>query len=119
MMGLEIKVFIPGPKNRFSFLDEVFLHYQEWWQISSLGWVRTRYDYDYFNLIDHSRRGYHLHQLSGSEMTPHLHCVGPGKIDDGLHYEAFEVDLLEAHEEFEEYYALDTTVDCRGNRLIF
>jgi hypothetical protein len=118
--NLEIKVFIPGQEGFLSFPDEVFLHYQEWWQQSSLGWILVRYDYDFFHLIDNSRRGYHLHQLGGIEIIPHLHCVPPGAIDDDdTHYEYYEVDLFEAHEEFERYYTEGTKLNCRGLRKIF
>jgi microcystin-dependent protein len=36
-----------------------------------VGWVRFRYDYDRFDLLNGGRRGYHLHSLPGRGPVPH------------------------------------------------
>ncbi len=109
---------VPGQLGEPSLADEVRFQYQEWWRRSSLGWLRVRYDYDYFDLVDGGRRGYHLHPLDGREPVPHAVCVLPDGSGEGRHYFAFEVDLLAAHEEFEGHYAAGRPIDCRGLRSI-
>ena len=96
--------------------DDARFRYQEWWRRSALGWVRVRYDYDYFNLLNGGRRGYHLHPLGGREAIPHAKCVLPDGTGASRHYEAHEVDLLAAHEEFEAQYASGRPIDCRDLR---
>ena len=94
--------------------DEARFRYQEWWRESSLGWLRVRYDYDYFDLSRGGRRGYHLHPLGGQEPVPHAVCVLPDGSGEGRHFEAFEVDLLAAHDEFEAQYAAGRPIACGG-----
>ena len=109
---------IPGQVGEPRLLDEVRFHYQEWWQRSALGWLRVRYDYDYFDLVNGGRRGYHLHPLLGREPIPHAVCVLPNGSGEDRHYFAYEVDLLAVHDEFEGQYAAGRPIDCRGLRPI-
>lgn len=78
----------------------------------------VRYTYDFFELVLGGRRGYHLHPLIGNEPVPPAVCVLPDGTGQGLHYEAYEVDLLAAHDEFETQYAAGRPIDCRGLRSL-
>jgi hypothetical protein len=104
----------PGYEVELGLPDQVRFRYQEWWRRSSLGWVRVRYDYDFFDLLHGGGRGYHLHPLIGNEPVPHAVCVLPDGAGEGVHYDAYEVDLLAAHEEFEKQYAASRPIDCGG-----
>jgi hypothetical protein len=115
---LIVDVVVPGQLGEPRLPDEVRFRYQEWWRRSSLGWLRVRYDYDFFDLVNGGRRGYHLHPLNGREPVPHAVCVLPDGSGEGHHYFAFEVDLLAVHEEFEGLYAAGRPIDCRGLRSI-
>jgi hypothetical protein len=104
-------------ETRGAIPDEVNSRYQEGWRRSPLGWQRIRYDYDYFDLVGGSRRGYHLHPLRvGEAAIPHAICEPVGPARAGRHYAAHEVDLLAAHEEFEAEYASGRPIGCRGLR---
>ena len=76
------------------------------------------YDYDFFDLVDGGRRGYHLHPLRGREPVPHAVCVLPDGSGGGRHYFALEMDLLAAHQEFEGQYAAGRPIEYRGLRSI-
>ena len=115
---LIVDVVAPGQPGAPGLPDEARLRYQEWWRESSLGWLRVRYDYDYFDLSRGGRRGYHLHPLGGQEPVPHAVCVLPDGSGEGRHFEAFEVDLLAAHDEFEAQYAAGRPIVCGGLRAI-
>ena len=115
---LIVDLVVPGQLGEPRLPDEVRFRYQEWWRRSSLGWLRVRYDYDFFDLSRGGRRGYHLHPLGGQESIPHAVCVLGDGSGEGRHYFAFEVDLLAAHEEFEGQYAAGRPIDCRGLRPI-
>lgn len=112
---LVIDLVVPGQGGPLR--DEARFRYQEWWRRSSVGWLRFRYDYDYFDLLSGARRGYHLHPLNG-RVVPHAVCEVAPRPGAGGHYEAHEVDLLAAHEEFEAQYASGRPIDCRGLRRI-
>jgi hypothetical protein len=112
---LVVDLVVPGQGGPLR--DEVRFRYQEWWRRSTVGWLRFRYDYDYFDLVSGGRRGYHLHPLRG-QVVPHAVCEGPSRAGAGRHYEAHEVDLLAAHEEFEVQYASGRPISCRGLRPI-
>jgi hypothetical protein len=112
---LVVDLIVPGQGGPIP--DEAHFRYQEWWRRSPLGWLRFRYDYDYFNLVGGGRRGYHLHPLKG-QVVPHAVCEAASRAGAGRHYEAHEVDLLAAHEEFEAQYASGRPIDCRGLRAI-
>ncbi len=109
---------VPGQVGDPGLPDEVRFRYQEWWRRSGFGWLRVRYDYDYFDLVNAGRRGYHLHPLGGREPVPHAVCVSADGSGRGRHFFAHEVDLLAAHEEFEAQYATGRPIDCRGLRPI-
>ena len=115
---LVIDLIVPGQEGEPSLADEVHFRYQEWWRRSSVGWVQFRYDYDYFDLRNGGRRGYHLHPLAGRGPVPHAVCVLPNGTGKGHHYEAHEVELLTVHEEFEAQYTAGWPMDCRGLRAI-
>lgn len=115
---LVVDVVVPGQVGEHRLPDDARFRYQEWWRLTQLGWIRVRYDYDYFDLRSGGRRGYHLHPLSGSEPMPHVVCVLPDGSGAGRHFEAVEVDLVAAHEEFEAQYADGRSIDCRGLRSI-
>jgi hypothetical protein len=112
------EVVVPGQVGELRLPDEIRVHYQEWWRRSSIGWVRVRYDYDYFDLAHGGRRGYHLHPLGGREPVPHAVCVLADGSGEGRHFAAFEMDLLAVHDEFEAHYAAGRPIDCRGQRSI-
>lgn len=111
-------LLVPGQEGDPRLHDEARFRYQEWWRRSRVGWLRVRYDYDYFDLLAGARRGYHLHPLGGDEAVPHAVCVLPDGSGLGQHFEAYEVELLATHEEFEAQYAAGRPIDCRGLRPI-
>ena len=115
---LVIDLVVPGQAGAVSLPDEAHFRYQEWWRRSSVGWVRFRYDYDYFDLRDGGHRGYHLHPLAGRGSVPHAVYVLPNGSGSGRHYVAHEVELVAAHEEFEAQYTVGRPIDCRGVRAI-
>ncbi len=115
---LVVDLLVPGQLGEPRLPDEVRFRYQESWRRSSLGWLRVGYDYDFFDLLDGGRRGYHLHPLNGPEPVPHAVCVLPDGSGEGRHYFAFEMDLLAVHEKFEGHYAAGRPIDCRGLRSI-
>lgn len=109
---LEIELETPDPplaaRARFRYL--------EWWSRDGRGWRLAKYQYDYFDLIHRSRLAYHRHNLPGAADIPHSHCEPPGRSPSASHFRAYEVDLLEAHEEFAALYASDRVLDCAGLR---
>ena len=115
---LVAEVVVPGRVGEPRLPDEVRFHYQEWWRRSSIGWVRVRYDCDYFDLAQGGRRGYHLHLLGGREPVPHAVCVLADGLGEGRQFAAFEMHLLAVHDEFEAHYAAGRPTDCRGLRSI-
>ena len=108
----EIEVDAPRPpltgRARFRYL--------EWWTRDGRGWQRGRYQYDYFNRVHRSRLAYHRHNLPGAADILHSHCEPPGKPLSASRFRAYEVDLLEAHEEFTALYASGRVIDCAGLR---
>jgi hypothetical protein len=107
-------LLVPGQLGEPRLPDGARFRYQEWWRFSDFGWLRVRYDYDYFDLAAGGRRGYHLHPLTGDEAVPHAVCVLPDGSGTGRHYVAFEVELLAAHEAFEAQFAAGRGIDCRA-----
>lgn len=90
--------------------------YAEWYQRVARGWRLTRYQYDYLDRRLGGRLGYHWHVLAGRRAAHHAHCerlLGEPTVQ---HYRAYEVDLLEAHEEFVQLHAADEPIDCSGLR---
>lgn len=108
----EIEVDAPRPP----LTAEARFRYLEWWTRDGRGWRHARYQYDYFDLIYRSRLAYHRHVLPGAANIPHSHCEPPGRPPSAPHFRAYEVDLLEAHEEFTALYARDRPVTCAGLR---
>jgi hypothetical protein len=115
---LEADLVVPGQEGDPRLPDELHLRYEEWFRRVDVGWLRVRYNYAYFDLARGGRRGFHLHPLRGREAVPHAVCVLPDGTGEGRHYEAFEVDLLAVHEEFEGQYARGAAIECAGLRSI-
>lgn len=90
--------------------------YLEWWSRDGRGWRLTKYQYDYLDVMNRSRLAYHRHDLSGAADMLHSHCVPPNQPRPATHFRAYEVDLLEAHEEFAALYAGGRVIDCSGFR---
>lgn len=113
---LAIEVTVPGQVGDPRLPDLVRLKFEEWWRRSPFGWVRVRYNYNYFDLERGGRWGYHLHSLPGRPRVavPHQVCVRPDGVGAGRHFAAHEVDLLAALDQFEEHYALDRDISCVG-----
>lgn len=108
----ETEVDAPRPpletKARFRYL--------EWWSRDGPGWRTVKYHYDYIDLTDQSRLAYHRHDLAGAPDVPHIHCQPSGGRPSARHFRAYEVDLLEAHDEFAALYATGRAIDCAGLR---
>lgn len=90
--------------------------YFEWWTRDGRGWLRGRYQYDYFDRSARGRLAYHRHDLPGGSNELHLHCEPSGGRRLARHFRAYEVDLLEAHEEFAALYLGGRPIDCAGLR---
>ncbi len=108
----EIEVDAPRPpleaRARFRYL--------EWWRRDGRGWRLAKYQYDYIDRVHGSRRAYHRHNLPGAPNALHIHCERPNETRATPHFRAYEVDLIEAHEEFTAHYASGRPVDCAGLR---
>lgn len=90
--------------------------YAEWYRRVAQGWRLARYQFDYVDRLRGARLGYHWHSVGGRHWLHHAHCeerLGKPAAD---HYRAYEVDLLEAHQEFVSLYAAEQPVDCSGLR---
>ena len=90
--------------------------YLEWWSRDGRGWRLVRYQYDYFDRVHRSRLAYHRHDLAGKPELLHIHCEPSGRPPSARHFRAYEVDLLEAHDEFAALYASGRAIDCAGLR---
>jgi hypothetical protein len=90
--------------------------YLEWWSRDGRGWRLAKYQYDYFDRVHRSRLAYHRHDLAGEPDLLHIHCEPPGTPPSARHFRAYEVDLLEAHDEFSALYASGRAIDCVGLR---
>lgn len=112
--GLEIQVDSPRPPMA----AEARFRYLEWWGQDERGWRLVKYQYDYIDLVRRSRLAYHRHDLLGAADSLHSHCEpSPGR-RLVRHFRAYEVDLLEAHEEFAVLYASGQPIDCAGLRQL-
>lgn len=111
---VEMTVTVPGQEGDPRLPDEVLFKYEEWFRRTALGWVRVRYNYNYFDIRRGGRWGLHLHPLPGHGRTsgPHMVCVWPDGRGNGKHYGAHEVELRAAHETFVTHYAEDRPVTC-------
>lgn len=97
--------------------DLARFQYEEWFRgLHDGGFVRVRYNYNYFDLAAGGWRGYHLHELApGGDYRPHAKCVGAdGSGGGAAHYFAYEVDLWAAHDQFEAQYMAERRITCRG-----
>lgn len=92
-------------------IDGTFI-YAEWYHRVPRGWRLTRYHYDYVDRRLGGRLGYHWHVLAGRLAAYHAHCEQVPGAPAFQHYRAYEVDLLEAHEEFVRRYAEEAPIDC-------
>lgn len=90
--------------------------YAEWYQRIARGWRLTRYQYDYLDRRHGGRLGYHWHAVARRRGIYHAHCEQRLGTPSARHFRAYEVDLLEAHDEFARLYAADETIDCSGLR---
>ncbi len=86
--------------------------YLEWWSRDGRGWQLVKYQYDYVDRVGRSRLAYHRHDLADQPDIPHMHCESSGKPASAPQFRSYEVDLLEAHEEFAALYLGDRGVDC-------
>ncbi len=109
---LEIDLVMPDPplvaRGRF--------RYVEWWSREGRGWRLVKYQYDYIDVMNRSRLAYHHHDLPGAPDSIHSHCKSSGRPSSMSHFRAYEVDLLEVHEEFAAVYASGRAIDCTGLR---
>jgi hypothetical protein len=113
---VRITVHVPGQVGEPRLPDEIRLDYEEWYRRTRIGWVRIRYNYNYFDLVHDGRWGMHLHPLpgSGGADVPHLVCIAPDGSGSGRHFASHEVDLLAAHDAFERHYADGRAIVCDG-----
>jgi hypothetical protein len=101
---------------------EASFRYKEWWGRDGHGWRLDKYRYDYVDRLRGGRLAYHYHDLPGRRAVLHAHCESPAASADVAgsvavsHFRAFDVDLLEAHDEFVTLFASDTPIDCTGLR---
>jgi hypothetical protein len=96
--------------------DEAAFIYAEWYRRASRGWRLTRYQYDYVDLRRGGRFGYHWHALRRRSPVHHAHCEEHLGAAVSPHYRAYELSLLEAHEEFARLYAAEAQIDCSALR---
>ena len=108
----EVVVDSPGAP----FAAKVRFRYLEWWTSEGRGWRRAKYQYDYIDLVHRSRLAYHRHDLAGEPDLHHIHCEPSGGRRLARHFRAYEVDLLEAHEDFVALYVSGQVIDCAGLR---
>ncbi len=117
--AVRIDLAAPGQIDNPALVDDARFRYEEWFRRSGREWVRVGYNYNYFDLARGGWRGYHLHPLPGSEEpVPHAKCVLADGTGTQRHYEAHELELLAAHDEFEAQYASGRPIECRGLRPI-
>jgi len=95
---------------------EVRFRYLEWWSRNGRAWLLDKYQYDCFDRRHGSRFAYHRHGLAGRADILHIHCEPARDRSRAPHYRSYEVDLLEAHEEFAELYLGGRSIDCAGLR---
>ena len=100
------------------FSTDARFRYLEWWSRDGRGWRLVRYHYDYFDRVHRGRLAYHRHDLAGEPDLPHIHCEPSGRPLSAPHFRSYEVDLIEAHEEFAALYASGRAIDCAGLRPI-
>ena len=105
---LRFETRAPGPLPR----AEASFIYAEWYQRVARGWRLSRYQYDYLDRRHGGRLGYHWHSIARRNPIYHAHCEHDRRTPPVAHYRSYEIDLLEAHEEFAKLYAADAAIDC-------
>lgn len=96
---------------------EALFRYEEWFRRDGAGaWALAKYQYDYVDLGRGARLAYHRHAIGPLSDVIHAHCEAPDRPPAADHFRAYELDLLEAHEEFVRLYAAEEPIDCRGLR---
>lgn len=90
--------------------------YSEWYARLPRGWRIMRYHYDYVDRRSGARLGYHWHPVTRRSAVHHAHCEATLGLPVSEHYRWYEIDLLEAHDEFVRRYASDERIDCSGFR---
>ncbi|MBA3587691.1 MAG: hypothetical protein H0W41_08650 [Chloroflexi bacterium] len=76
----------------------------------------TRYQYDYIDRLMGGRLAYHWHPVTRRNAVHHAHCeqiLGAASVS---HYRWYDIDLLEAHDEFARRYASEESIDCSDLR---
>jgi len=106
----KLRFVVAAPGNGLA--DEAAFMYAEWYQRVARGWRLTRYQYDYLDRRNGARVAYHWHSLTRRSPIYHAHCEERLGAATNPHYRAYELDLLEAHEEFVTLYAADESIDC-------
>ena len=96
--------------------DEATFSYAEWYHRVSRGWRLTRYQYEYIDRRRGGRLAYHWHALRRRDPIHHAHCEERLGAAVSPHYRAYDLSLLEAHEEFAILYAADASFDCSALR---
>jgi hypothetical protein len=106
----QLRFVVAAPGHELA--DEAAFTYTEWYRRVARGWQLTRYQYDYLDRRKGARLAYHWHALARRPPIYHAHCEERLGLATHPHYRAYELDLLEAHEEFANLYAADEAVDC-------
>lgn len=107
---LRFEVRAPG----HGLADHALFVYSEWYARVPRGWRISRHQYDFVDRRAGGRLGYHWHPVTARRAVHHAHCeerLGAPKV---THYRWYEIDLLEAHDEFVRRYASEQRIDCSG-----
>lgn len=107
-------VQVDAPGDGFPSL--ALFDYHEWFVNVDDGWRIDRYHYDFIDRVQGGRLAYHLHEVGAERRRAHVHCEPAAGKPSISHFRAYEVDLLEAHEEFLGLFASGTPIDCSGLR---
>lgn len=110
---LSVVVDAPDPdlptQARFKYV-EIFRRDRDRWRL-------VGYTYDYVDLVNGGRFAYHRHDLPSRQDVLHVHCEPPTGASTA-HFRAYEVTLLEAHDEFAGWWASGSQIECRGLRRL-
>lgn len=98
--------------------EQALFVYSEWYARVPQGWRISRYHYDYLDRRAGSRLGYHWHPVTRRSPVHHAHCEETLGLPAADHYRWYEIDLLEAHDEFVYRYASEERIDCSGLRRL-
>ena len=114
-----------GPERRFTvradapgdgYFGRASFDYHEWFVRGMEGWRIDRYHYDFIDRVHGGRLAFHLHELGPGRRRAHVHCEPAARMPSISHFRAYEVDLLEAHDDFLGLFASETPIDCTGLR---